>query len=320
MKSAFLGGLFGLVLLGGSARAEAIHLSHFGEVMPSVPWAVALEQKLFQKHGVDVNEVISSQGGGTTIRNMLAGGLGFGESAAGATVTAIKSGLPVKIVGVGSDSVADILWIVRRESPLASIKDIRGKKFGTTTPGALTYVLGQLLLKKNGLDYSDVTPVPVGTGAGLAALDKGALDATYEYEPLFSRDQGKYRVLARVADAVPRVTTLFLVATQDMIDKQPEKLRAIMAAHKEAVDYIYAHPKAAADLAAKRMVGVDRGVVERAVQRLAKVKYWSDGGFDPHAIGALQEVLRLTGEVKGQIEFNAMSDQRFLPEGATHLQ
>jgi NitT/TauT family transport system substrate-binding protein len=312
-------GLVGPLLLFAHAQAESIHLSHFGEVMPSVPWAVALEQKLFQKNGVDITEVISSHGGGTTIRNMLAGGLGFGESAAGATVTAIRSGLPVKIVGVGSDSVADILWIVQKDSPLRTIKDVKGKKFGTTSPGALTYVLGQTMLKENGLDYTDLTPVPVGTGAGLAALDHGAVDTTYEYEPLFSRDEGKYRVLGKVSDSVPRVTTLFLVATQDMIDKQPEKLRGIMLAHKQAVDFIYAHPKEAAELAAKRMVGVDKAVVERAVTRLAQVKYWADGSFDPVAIDSLQKVLQLTGEAKGPVDFKAMADERFLPQGTAHL-
>jgi NitT/TauT family transport system substrate-binding protein len=319
MMRGLLYGVVGLLLLCGGAQAESIHLSHFGEVMQSVPYAVALEQKLFQKNGVDVTDVISSHGGGTTIRNMLAGGLGLGQSSAGATVTAIKAGLPVKIVGVDCDSIADILWIVKKDSPLKTIKDIKGKKFGTTHPGALTYVLGELLLKENGLDYKDVTPVPVGTGAGLAALDHGAVDATYEYEPLFSRDVGKYRVLARVSDVVPRVTTLFLVATQDMIDKQPDKLRAIMLTHKQAVDYIYAHPKEAADLAAKRMVGVDKAVVERAVAELAKVKYWSEGGFNPAAMDALQKVLQLTGATKGPVDFKAMSDERFLPAGLPHL-
>jgi NitT/TauT family transport system substrate-binding protein len=309
-----------LLSLVASARAESIHLSHFGEVMQSIPWAVALEQKLFEKSGVDVTDVISSQGGGTTIRNMLAGGLGFGASAAGATVTAIDAGLPVKIVGVDGDSLADILWVVPKASPLSTIKDVKGKKFGTTTPGGLTYVLAQLLLTKNGLDYADVTPVPLGTGAGLSALDSGAVDTTYEYEPLFSRDEGKYRVLARVADIMPRVAIILLVASQDMIDKQPEKLRAIMLARKEAVDYVYAHPKEAADVAATRMVGVDPGVVERAVARLAKDKYWSEGGFDSEAMRPLQQLLQLTGEAKGPIDFNAMTDQRFLPAGVSRLE
>jgi NitT/TauT family transport system substrate-binding protein len=311
--------LIGLPLFCGGAQADSIHLSHFGEVMQSVPWAVALEQKLFQKNNVDVSEVISSQGGGTTIRNMLAGGLGFGQSAAGATVSAIKAGLPVKIVGVDSDSVADINWIVTKNSPLHSIKDIKGKKFGTTTPGGLTHVLGQLLLKHNGLSYGDVTAVPLGTGAGLAALDSGAVDATYEYEPLYSRDEGKYRLLARVSDVTPRVTTLFLVATQDMIKNDSDRLRAILLTHKQAVDYVYAHPKEAADLAAKRMVGVDKAVVGRAVARLAAAKYWSDGGFDPAALDQLQEVLQLTGVAKEPVDFKTMIDQSFLPQGTKRL-
>lgn len=319
MMRGLLCGLVGLLFLGASARAESIHLSHFGEVMQSMPWAVALEQKLFQKNGVDVTEVISSQGGGTTIRNMLAGGLGFGQSSAGATVTAIKAGLPVKIVGVDCDSVADILWVVKKDSPIKTVKDLKGKKFGTTHPGALTYVLGDVLLKANGLDYKDLTPVPVGTGAGLAALDHDAVDATYEYEPLFSRDQGKYRVLARVSDVMPHVTTLFLVATKDMIEKQPDKLRAIMLTHKQAVDYIYAHPKEAADAAASRMKGVDKAVVERAVAELAKAKYWSEGGFDPTAMSQLQKVLLLTGEVKEPVDFKSISDERFLPSGVPRL-
>jgi NitT/TauT family transport system substrate-binding protein len=311
--------LLGVLLLSCGARAESIHLSHFGEVMQSVPYAVALEMKLFQKNGVDISDVISSHGGGTTIRNMLAGGFGFGQSSAGATVTAIKSGLPVKIIGIDCDSIADILWVVKKDSPLKSLKDVKGKKFGTTRPGALTYVLGELLLKNDGLSYKDVTPVPLGTGAGLAALDSGSVDTTYEYEPLFSRDEGKYRVLARVSDVTPRVTTLFMVATQDAIDKHPDQLRGIVMARKQAIDYIYAHPKEAADLAAKRMVGVDKAAIESAVDKLVKAKYWTDGGFDPEAMKQLQNVLQMTGVTKEPVDFKAMTDERFLPKGAGHL-
>ena len=225
----------------------------------------------------------------------------------------------MKIIGVDCDSIADILWIVKKDSPLKTIKDVKGKKFGTTHPGALTWVLGELLLKENGLSYKDVTPVPVGTGAGLAALDHDAVDATYEYEPLFSRDEGKYRVLARVSDVVPRVVTLFLVATQDMIDKQPDKLRAIMLTHKQAVDYIYAHPKEAADLAAKRMVGVDKAVVEHAVAASGQGQILVGRQLQPAAMDALQKVLQLTGETKGPVDFKAMTDERFLPAGVAHL-
>jgi NitT/TauT family transport system substrate-binding protein len=312
--------LIGLLSICGGARADSIHLSHYGEVMPTVPWAIALAQHLFQKNGVNVTDVISSQGGGTTIRNMLAGGLGFGEVSAGATVTGITAGLPVKIIGVGVDSADDNSWVVPKQSPYHSFRDLRGRNLGVTAPGGVTYVYAELLLKKNGMTLHDVNAVPVGTGAGIAALDAGTIDATYEYEPLFSRDESKYRVIANIGEVFPRIATLFLVATQDMIDQHPGPLRAIMLTHKQAVDFIYAHPKEAADLATSYMVGADQAVLERAVARLVRFHFWSEGGFNNAALANLQQVLNLTGEAKGKIDFKAMTDNRFLPTGVAPLQ
>ncbi len=310
----------GVLLLCPAARADSIHLSHYGEVMPTVPWAVALSRHMFQKNGVDVTDVIGSQGGGTTIRNMLAGGIGFGEVSAGATVTGIRAGLPVKIVGIGIASANDNGWVVPKASPIHGIKDLKGKTMGITSPGGITTVYATMLLEKNGLSFKDVNGVPVGTGAGIAALDAGKLDSTYEYEPLFSRDEAKYRVIANVGDVFPRLVNLFLVATQDLIDHHPDQLRAIMLTHKEAVDFIYAHPKEAADLAAPYMVGVSQEVVERAVARLVKFHFWSEGGFDQMALDNLQQVLLATGDIKSKVDFKPMVDNRFLPPGTKPLE
>jgi len=59
--------------------------------------------------------------------------------------------------------------------------------------------------------------------------------------------------------------------------------------------------------------------VERAVAQLASARYWSDGGFDPAAMNALQQVLEATGVIKGPLDFKAITDQRFLPPGTRHL-
>ena len=124
------------------AKAEEFHLSHFGQVMPSVPWIIALESDMFRKNGVDITGVISSQGGGTTLRNMLAGGVPFADAAAGATVAGIRAGLKIKIVGAAVNSAADNAWVVLDTSPIKTIKDLTGKKFGTTNPGGVTRVFG----------------------------------------------------------------------------------------------------------------------------------------------------------------------------------
>src|SRR5688572_20958861 len=95
------GFLCAAVIACSGAKAAEMHVSHFGQVMPSVPWIVALEQDLFRKNGVDITDVISAAGGGSTLRNLLAGGIPFGEVATAAAVNGIKAGLPVKIIGFG---------------------------------------------------------------------------------------------------------------------------------------------------------------------------------------------------------------------------
>ena len=295
------------------AAADEIHVSHFGQVMLSVPWIIALEQDLFRKNGLEVTDVISSQGGGTTLRNMLAGGVPFADAAMGATVTGFAAGLPVKIIGASSVNAADNDWVVPADSRVQSLRDVIGGKFGTTTPGGLTRVYGEMMLRHYGIDPSQVTQVPLGVGAAVAALNSGAVDTAYMYEPLQSKYGSKYRAIARVSDVLPHVISNVLVASQDFIDSKPDKLRALMRTHKQAVDFVYAHPKEAAQQALKRMVNVDLPALEHALDRMVAAKYYSDGAIEPKALAGSRQLLIATGDINEGYDFEKIIDRRFIP-------
>jgi NitT/TauT family transport system substrate-binding protein len=297
-----------------SAAAEEIHVSHFGQVMLSVPWIIALEHDLFRKNGVDVTDVITSQGGGTTLRNMLAGGVPFSDAAMGATVTGFGAGLPIRIVGASAANAADNDWVVLADSRVKSLRDVVGGKFGTTTPGGLTRVYGEMMLRHDGIDPSQVTQVPLGVGAAVAALNSGAVDTAYMYEPLQSKFGNKYRAIARVSAVLPHVISNVLVASQDFIDRQPDKLRAIMLARKQAVDFVYDHPKEAAQQSLKRMVNIDLPSLERALDRMVKSKYYSDGSIDPEGLSGSRKLLIVTGEINEGYDFETIIDRRFIPK------
>jgi NitT/TauT family transport system substrate-binding protein len=299
---------------GVPAQAEEFHLSHFGQVMPSVPWIIALERDMFRKNGVDITGAISSTGGGTTLRNMLAGGVPFADAAAGATVAGIRAGLKIKIVGAAVNSAADNAWVVLDASPIKTIKDLAGKKFGTTTPGGVTRVFGEMLLRHNGIEPSQLTQVPLGVGAAIAALDSGAVDTSYVLEPLFSRYAGKYRKIGSISDVLPKVSPNLLVASQDFIDKEPEKLRKILLTFKQASDFIYADPKEATKIAMKRMVNIDEPSLLRAVEAMVKARYFSDGTFEPAAIEGTRKLLIATGDIKEDFDLEKAIDRRFLPK------
>src|SRR5437868_2338527 len=124
-----------------AARSETITVTHWGSAFYGAPYAVAMAKGFFKKNGVDITGILTSAGGGTSVRNTLAGDLPFGEVALPAAILAINSGQPIKMISGGVETVADILWITQPDSPFNSIKDLAGKKVAFTSPGSVTNML-----------------------------------------------------------------------------------------------------------------------------------------------------------------------------------
>ena len=116
------------------ARAETITVTHWGGQFYGVPYAVAMEKGFFKKNGVEVTGILTAAGGGTAVRNTLAGGIPFGEVSLAAAVQAINAGQKLIIIGAGAWSVADQMWVVKTDSTLKGIKDLVGKQVAYTAP------------------------------------------------------------------------------------------------------------------------------------------------------------------------------------------
>ena len=66
-------------VLGRPAGAEEIAVGNFGVAANGMPFGVARAKGFFKQEGIDVTGIITSAGGGTSLRNMLAGGVPYGE-------------------------------------------------------------------------------------------------------------------------------------------------------------------------------------------------------------------------------------------------
>src|SRR5690348_11120492 len=227
-----------------SARAETITVTHWGSAFYGAPYAVAMEKGFFKAHGVDITGILTSTGGGTSVRNTLAGDLPYGEVALPAAIEAIRAGQPIKIVCAGAESVADILWIAKPDSPMNSIKDIVGKKIGYTSHGSVTNMLILMAMKAQGIDASKVTLVPAGgIGANLAAVLSGAIDAGMTGEPVWSQQKAKVKPVFWTKDVLPpNMTQTVGIVTEELAAARPDKIRAIIAGRREGVQFIAAHP------------------------------------------------------------------------------
>src|SRR6201987_1010454 len=225
--------LAGLVaLIGVTAGAEEIVVSNYAVSANGMPFGVAMAKGYFKDEGLNITGLISSAGGGTTLRNMLAGGgVPYGEVNPGVVVSAVLAGADLKIVSDNVLTVAEFVWAVKPDSPIKTIKDIKGRKIGYTNPRSTSQALANMLVQSAGLKPEDVELVKTGGfGEGIAALDAGLVDMTPITEALWSKVRNKYRAVVVASDVLPPLDNVVGVATDEMMTKRGDFLRAVSRA------------------------------------------------------------------------------------------
>ena len=83
------------------ATAEDVLVTQYKDDPSGAPYGVAIDKGFFKKAGVDITGVISGEGGGTSVRAVIASSLGFGETSPAAAIAAINQGQDLKIVDIG---------------------------------------------------------------------------------------------------------------------------------------------------------------------------------------------------------------------------
>jgi len=308
-------GVLAVAAFTASARAETITVTHWGSAFYGAPYAVAMEKGFFKKRGLDITGILTSAGGGTSVRNTLAGDLPFGEVALPAAILAINSGQPIRMISGGVETIADILWITQPDAPYASIKDLAGKKVSFTSPGSVTNMLILMCLKAAGMDAKDVKLVPAGDiGANLSAVLNRAVDAGMNGEPLYSQNKAKIKPVFWTKDCFPpEMTQTVGITTTDFAATGGDKLRAILAARREGVEYIMKNPDESADIVAKAYNG-DPKLYREVFRHFVEIKYFGDGRFNFAGMNRMAEGMQLVGTLKAPPDWKKIIDPQFLPQ------
>jgi len=307
--------------LAAPARAETITVTHWGAAFYGAPYAVAMAKGFFKKRGVDITGILTSAGGGTSVRNTLAGDLPFGEVALPAAIMAMNSGQPLKIIGGGVESIADILWITQKDSSINSIKDIVGKKVSFTSPGSVTNMLILMCMKAANIDRKDVTLVPAGgIGANLSAVLNKAVDTGMTGEPVWSENKEKVKPAFWTKDCFPpEMTQTVMITTTEFAQSGGDKLRAIIAARREGVEYIIKNPDESADIVAKAYNG-DPRLYREVFKNFVAINYFGDGRLNYKGMDRMAEGMEIIGQIKGKPDWKTMVDTAFLPKDLTPTQ
>jgi NitT/TauT family transport system substrate-binding protein len=310
------------LLAGRVARAAVptdIVVTHYAAQLYGAPYTIALEKGWFKEAGLDVGGIISSKGGSTSVRNLMSAETLFGEVALPAALTAIKEGIPVRIISTGTDGDTGFMC-TRPGMKIETPDDLRGKRLGYTRPQSVTESVLLSMLHAIGLTRDDVKMVATGDVAGSAvALESNQIDVASIDEPIYSnktiREKKVYQKLTWLNAKIPKYNQTVGIATLDNIEKNPAALRALLAARARGTEWFYANRPAAAKLLAESY-DMDPAVVTSAIDNTLSLSpgWWNAGKFDMTYMNNMAASLALVNVLTLPIDWKSVMDLRFIPD------
>ena len=113
----------------------------------------------------------------------------IGQTAETPPIFAQAANTPVKIVAaerLKDPSRSPLAIVVSKDSPIAGVAQLRGRKVGITQ-GTIVHYFAIKVLQRAGLAYSDITPVNLSPADGVAALRRGDIDAMSLIDPTLAQ-------------------------------------------------------------------------------------------------------------------------------------
>jgi NitT/TauT family transport system substrate-binding protein len=224
------------------------------------PPTLGQDAGIFKKHDL-VLENVGTQGAGETIQAVISGSadIGAGVGAAG-VMRAFSKGAPVRILAPAFTGTGDLYWYVKSDSKIQSLKD-------TTADNTIAYSTNgsssNNIVVAFGIELgAKAKPTATGGPPGtLTAVMSGQVDIGWAAPPFGLKEikEGKIRIVARGSD-VPslkgQTVRVLLVNAESWKTKHAAILR-FMDAYREAVDWMYADPKAVEMYSVKTKLPVD---------------------------------------------------------------
>ena len=169
---------------------------------------------------------------------------------------------PVVVIGAACNRGMAV--VAGKDSPIASIKDLKGKKVGIW-PGSTQEVVILDRLSEEGMTIQDVQPIRVSFSDMAPALARGDIDAYVGAEPGpgISLANGTGKIVEYPYSTPTGSLNMVLSTSRELIQKDPELIRTLLKIHRQASEYAMSHREAFVDMAMQKL-GQQKPSIEKA--------------------------------------------------------
>jgi NitT/TauT family transport system substrate-binding protein len=305
-----LAATMGGVLAGPAQAAEKVIFA-WVPAIDALPWMVALEEKAFEKVGIEVvDQRLNSPAGLVDAFLADRAEVGpYGTAPGIAMVAESQHPGSLKIFGLsGGDAdtpYVNSTLLVRKGSPIHSLADLKGKKLGHN-PGGQWRTNVRYILRAMNVKESDVTLVELPFPLQVPALMAGTVDATITIDPFAATAIATGDVEAPVVNVGAKYVSNpwfggCAVMTTKFIKERPETAHKIMLVLRDITNRIESDFDRYKPLLSKYA-----GIPTTALPYVRPIMFRNEEQINDRDIGAMQKVFDIyykEGALGTQIDF-----------------
>jgi NitT/TauT family transport system substrate-binding protein len=223
-------------------------------------------------------------------------------------------GVPIKVVYLGHRYGSAV--VVRKNGPIKTFADMRGRTAAIPSRFSDERLLIFRAMKVWGMKRGDIKMVEMAPPDVASALATGAIDAFSMGEPFPSQAEiaGYGRILFQAREYWPDYMSCILVVQQDLIDKRPEVVQALVDGIARSglwLDKSKPHREDAADFVGRFYYNQKPALLRWALTRpLDRVRYTPLAPFKAD-FDLVRDLMMETGVLDKKIDFDEYTDTRF---------
>jgi NitT/TauT family transport system substrate-binding protein len=223
-----------------------------------------------------------------------------------------EQGVPIRIVYLGHRDGSTVM--VRKDSPVTSLRDLRGKTFARPSRYSNQFLVITKLMADQGMAPSDINFVDMPPPEMPSALATGAIDAYFVGEPHAAKAEyeGYGRVLYHAKDIWPRFISCVLVVREELIRERPAVVADLVRGIAESGEWAERNRLGAAKLVAP-YYQQDQKLLEFVLtQPPDRVSYRQLTPTDDDMRQIMKYAIA-AGILDGEIDLSELMDVRFIP-------
>ncbi|WP_025025434.1 ABC transporter substrate-binding protein [Caldalkalibacillus mannanilyticus] len=308
---------FTLPACSGSTDNPTVRIAEVTRSIFYAPQYIALSQGFFEEEGLEV-QITTTWGGDKTMTTLLSDGADIALVGSETSIYVHQQGSDDPVINFAQLTQTDGTFLVSRtEMDSFSWDDLRGSVFLGQRKGGMPQMVGEYVLKKNGIhpdhDLELIQNIDFGNIASAFASGTGQFVQLFEPQATLFEMEGIGHVVASFGEESGHVPYTVFMAKQSYLEKNPETMQKFTNAIYKAQKWVYEQPsERIAEALLPFFEETDVHLITAVVERYKKQQSYDPTPLlDEEEWDRLQDIIEEAGELHKRVDYKTLVNTDF---------